>query len=193
MLAGSQEKMLLELNLHLIFFKLRMYILLETIEVWLIEDAEVPNTLLLNLGQILSENDILVIGSYGLSEESKKIIKSMECHDLPFERPYFETFDLNRDDYPEGQAWNVLASKRNLETLAVLASFDTDREPTEIGFDHLLAYRSGSPLLPLFNYHDSFNGGDMFISGLYPENVITNFCKIIGSTYKHVRNPEINE
>ncbi len=168
-----------------------MFILLETIDVWLIENAELPNILLLNLGQILCETDSLVIGSYELNEEFQKLIKPMERHEVAFDPPYFETFDLNRDEYPEGRAWDVLASKRNLENLAELAFSNTGEG--QIGFDHLLAYRSGCPVLPIFNYHDSFNGGDMFISGLYPENIIKDFCEKINSTYKLVRNPELKE
>lgn len=153
---------------------------------WQVENADCPNVLLRNLGNILYETDRLVIGSYELNEESKNLIMSMGRHDLVLEAPYFETFDFNLDEYPEGRAWDVLASKQNLAELAI--SVDGGGQT---GFDHLLAYRPGKPVLPLFNYHDSFKGGDMLISGLYSENMIINFCEKINSKYKLVRNPEL--
>lgn len=168
-----------------------MFISLETMYVWRIDSAESPVTLLLNLGQILCEGDVLVVGSYELNEKFKKEIKAMEIDDVAFDRHYFETFDINRDDYPEGRAWDVLASKSNLKTLANLALFHADESSIKI--DHLLAYRSGFPVLPIFNYHDAFNGGYMFISGLYPEGVIKGFSEKIKSAYKLVANPEFNE
>ncbi len=170
-----------------------MYILLKTAEVWRIEGAEVPDTLFQNLGLLLMESDIIVIGSYGLDKGLMNLINSLDRPEGTSCRPYFETFDLNRDEYPEGRAWEVFASERNLKTLADLTYSDCGKRRGEIGFDHILAYRDGSPLVPLLNYHDSFNGGYMLLTGLYSEKIVTDFCNKILSDYMLVINPELND
>jgi hypothetical protein len=41
---------------------------------------------------------------------------------------------------------------------------DPDRH---LFFHHVAAYRPSEPLLPLFDYHDAFNGGQLVPSGCF--------------------------
>jgi hypothetical protein len=168
-----------------------MFIALNTLDLWSLDDPANPADFFSGLGEILGETDILVVGSYGMENAAKCILESIEYNGEAASTPFSDTFNLNRDEYPDGKAWLLKANSRNLKALADCSSGGIDGLISSRFFDHLLAYRPGIPLIPLFDYHDAFNGGGLMLSGHYDRTTIEIFSRKLNVSFANIVNPEI--
>ena len=167
-----------------------MYIPLCTIEEWVVGEGFSPQEFFRCVNHILLETDILVIGSYAAGNIAEEWLdkNSIEAGDL--EKPYGDSFDLNRAQYPRAGSWELRASRGILEGLSGLCLSSIADNEKALFFDHVLAYRGTRPTLPLFEFHDAFYGGDLRLSGLYGKEQVMAFCQALGVEPRWQKNPE---
>jgi hypothetical protein len=168
-----------------------MYISLKTIKVWEIIGLYEAPAFFRALRYICLSNDILVIGSYNPSEESLEWLLLNEVSIEDHRKPFSDSFDINKREYPLGRAYPLHAEDRILDDLARMSENKKGSRDKELFFDHVLLYRVAEPLVPLFNFHDAFTGGQLLLSGLYLGKTVNSFACAIGAKNKLVDNPEI--
>jgi hypothetical protein len=170
-----------------------MTIYLETISVWLANEPPKPSTFFSSLYRILDPSDILVIGSYELDEIALDWFKNHELVENYIMKPYVDDcFDLNREEYPHGKGWIFQASRENLIGLANLMNSLPALPNGFICIDHILAFRAGIPILPIFNYRYAFKGGDLILSGLFSGDLLAEFGNECGISFSQMQNPVLN-
>ncbi len=103
---------------------------------------------------------------------------------------YSDTFDLNRTEHPNGRPFELPMNHGILNALVEEAERIDGQDVKPLFFDHLVAYRRGNPTVPLLCFHDAFSGGNLVLSGLYPEATLRHFSAGLPSTYLLQRNPE---
>jgi len=167
-----------------------MYLPLGTIDVWEVDGDFDPGRFLGTLPHICAPEDILVVGSYDV-EESILNWLSMNEIELPGnEKPFSDTFDLNRDKYPRGKFFALNPGKVQIERLIDFCKAEHGGRDRQLFFDHLLIYRAGKPLVPLVNFHDAFRG-TLYLSGHYSTKEIKLFTDALDATAKYIVNPEL--
>lgn len=168
-----------------------MYICIETISVWEVDEPVEPGRLFATLGMICEPTDLVVVGSYNPSKDARAWLLEHEV-EVPLKgRPFHDSFDTNRKEYPLGKAYVMPATSEVLEGLARLCEMMQGSVDKALFFDHVLAYRPGKPTLPLMVFHDAFFGGEMFLSGHYSEAEVKAFADGMGCAMKQRDNPEV--
>jgi len=169
-----------------------MYISLSTLEVWQINGDVSAGSFFESVGKLLNESDTLVLGIYDSSDEIQDYL-ALAGTDLEGQNdfPFKDTFDMNRDEYPRGSAHLISPSNSILTKLAEFARKPKGGKDSDVFVDHILAYRIGVPMLPLFNFHDAFSGGIMYVSGMYSNEEISTFTEATGESFCRVDNPEL--
>lgn len=166
-----------------------MNIQLETITVWVSEELTDACSFFNALKSLLLPTDYLVIGSYEWPRGAENWLKEKNVSDqiTESERPYTTSFELNRNDYPHGTEYIILATDENLDHLG--SKYGAFIESSSF-IDHLLAYRCGNPIIPLVNYRYAFKKiGVLSLSGLYKKSVIDNFAASLGVSFFEIDNP----
>jgi hypothetical protein len=167
-----------------------MYLPLCTIDVWEVEGDFDPCRFFHALPHVCVQDDVLVIGSYDVEESILNWLSANEL-DLPEDqKPFSDTFDLNRSEYPRGKCYALNPDKARIDRLASFCEAERGGLDRQLFFDHLLIYRPGEPLLPLVNFHDAFRG-TLYLSGHYSEKVMKSFADALAATIKTVANPEL--
>ena len=168
-----------------------MYMPLATADVWEIAGNFEPCRLFGCLPLICVSDDILILGSYWVQKDIAQSLMAIEIELPEGEKPFASSFDINRREYPEGRFYVFHPGESQLETLALLSRTFKGGVEKDIFFDHLLLYRSGTPLVPLLYFHDAFMGGTLYLSGHYSEKVIHLFASSLGATARLVDNPDL--
>lgn len=168
-----------------------MYLGLNSFNLWSVSDPVHPSVFFSALEMILYPSDVLVLGSYGMKASAERFL---ECICLEDERwvPYSHAFDLNRDEHPSGRAWHFHPTLKVLKQLAELSLQKSSKRACHF-FDHVVAYRSGRPVVPLVCYHDAFNAGELQLSGLYEEKDVAAFCGLFEGQYALIEDPQITQ
>ena len=167
-----------------------MFILLRTLDVWEVDTSFDAASFFLAVNMLCVESDLLVIGSYNPGE---KALEWLRANELPMPnnpKPFSDSFEDNRREFPSGKAHAMYAERERLLELAVLSKEEHGSMDKPLFFDHVLIYRPGEPVLPLMNFHDAFNGGCLHLSGHYPGTTVQSFASSLAVTVKLVPNPE---
>jgi hypothetical protein len=167
-----------------------MYITLETINVWSFQDEFVPVGLIRQLGTLLQEGDIIALGAYSPSSRLTASLITLGATETDAGSIYSETFGANRRERPNGRSFELSMTRSIVESLMSEAQRDDGQDDKPLFFDHLMAYRRGTPVVPLVCFHDAFFGGEMRVSGHYSENIIQRFAQGLPSSYRRDRNPD---
>jgi hypothetical protein len=167
-----------------------MYIILATHDVWKVDGEFSPDAFFKAIPHILSEDDVIVFGSYEPSLSTVASLNSLNAEQEDEKKIYFTSFAHNSAEHPNGRSFEVRVTAGAIDKLAQLASSEGGQTDKPLFFDHVLAYRRGNPTLPLFCFHDAFSGGELFISGLFSETAINAFSKAIGLPSVRGANPE---
>lgn len=170
-----------------------MTIYLETISVWVAEGSPNPSRFFSSIRKILDPADTLVIGSYQLDEIALGWFKDHEDLGHHTIRPYIDDcFDLNREEYPNGKSWNFKASDEILLGFANLMNILPALPNGFTCIDHVLAFRAGMPILPIFNYRYAFKGGHLMLSGLFSDPLVEEFGNECGISFSQIQNPVLD-
>jgi hypothetical protein len=95
-----------------------MHLPLGTIDVWEICGDFDPARFFHALPHVCAPDDVLVVGSYDVEESILKWLSENEVESPGNEKPFFDTFDLNRDEYPRGKFFALNPNKAQIERLA---------------------------------------------------------------------------
>ncbi|RYD45737.1 MAG: hypothetical protein EOP85_08820 [Verrucomicrobiaceae bacterium] len=165
---------------------------LETIDIWVAEFSTSPSDFFSSLHHLLHETDVLVIGSYDLDPAAADWFTQHETPPRNSHIPYDDFFHVNRDEYPHGRSWHFSPTLDILSALSRLAASLPRSANGSISIDHIVAYREGSPLLPLLNFRHAFTTGDLTLSGHYHEDTIHSFSACSNLSFNLVSNPVLN-
>jgi hypothetical protein len=168
-----------------------MYLQLATTDVWEIKGDFDAIQLFKALPLISVSSDILVIGSYEVEEVVLQWLRANEIELSEHEKPFVDSFDFNRQEYPNGRFYGFHPEENQIEGLANLCKIPNAGVEKNLFFDHFLLYRSGIPIVPLLNFHDAFSGGTLYLSGLYSKQTIQKFTASLGATSEFILNPEL--
>lgn len=168
-----------------------MYISLKTIDVWQVEEEFSPTALFDALKLLLLPNDVLVIGAYNPCDQAYEWLSQRSTGDTASSRPYADSFDLNRAEYPKGRAFSLSADPDTFIGIKHLLSLEQGSLDKALFFDHLVCYRPTEPVIPLINFHDAFNGGALQLSGLYAADELRQFCDHLSVLPALIGNPEL--
>ena len=165
-----------------------MNLYLNTVTVWFSEDIPNPFDFFSSLESIVLPSDFLVLGSYEWPEITQNWLLEREIFDP--NKPYTTSFDLNREQYPNGKDYIINMSQENILELSSRGGvFESCNE----FLDHLLVYRGGKPVIPLINYRYSFKkSGRLYFSGFYPKDMIESVSSKLNITISELDNPIIN-
>ncbi len=166
-----------------------MYIALETIDVWEIDGDFEPCVFLNALPYICVPDDVLVVGSYDVEEGILGWLLENEIELPDGEKPFSDTFDLNRDEYPRGKSFILNPGEAQNKQLSAFCGVENGGRDRQLFFDHIAIYRPGVPLVPLLNFHDAFRG-TLYLSGHYSAKRIGSFASALGATFKLMINPD---
>jgi hypothetical protein len=104
--------------------------------------------------------------------------------------PEFHTsFEVNRVEHPHGCAFELSLVHDSLTSLLRQGCEALRQRDKEVFFDHVLAYRPTMPKIPLFSFHDAFNGGTLTLSGIYSEDTASLFSSKIAGSIRSLVNP----
>jgi hypothetical protein len=170
-----------------------MYITVKTHDVWVITDEFLPARFFAALGCLVSKGDVIAFGAYEPSDRAMEMFERMNAAQKDISKVYFGSFDLNRGEHPRGRSFEVEVTDGVLSILAEMSGQNYGQKDKPLFFDHVLAYRRGSPVLPIFCYHDAFSGGPLYISGLFEQESIRAFSTRIGASYTNEFNPEFRK
>jgi hypothetical protein len=164
-----------------------MYIDITSNEIWIVPGLNRPDLFISNLLSLIDTESVLVVGSY---DAGPKAEAWLEAHSLPaFSKPYGDSFDLNRAQYPRGRSWEIALNNSKLQDLVSLAEVDSGSKDKKLFFDHLLAFRRiKDKVVPLFEFHDAFSGGILRISDEIENTKILDFCLSLGVLPSKVKN-----
>ena len=168
-----------------------MYISLKTIDIWQVEEEFSPTALFAALKLLLLPKDVLVIGAYNPCDQAYEWLAQRSTGDNAPSRPYADSFDLNRSDYPRGRAFRLAAEPDTFIGITRLLDLEQGSLDKPLFFDHLLCYRPTEPVIPLINFHDAFSGGALQLSGLYAANELRKFFDQLGVHPVLIGNPEL--
>ena len=170
-----------------------MYIILKTHDVWVIADEFSPARFFAALDCLVSAGDVIAFGAYEPSDRAIEMFERMNASQKDISEVYFGSFDLNRDEHPNGRSFEVEVTDGVLAILEEMTDQKYEQKDKPLFFDHVVAYRRGSPILPIFCYHDAFSGSPFYISGLFEEEVIQAFSGKIEASYTNEFNPEFRK
>lgn len=165
---------------------------LDTLWIWSAENEALPASFFAGLPHVLSTGDVLVIGSYEFDQNQRAWFDRHSFRDDgTAAENILDSFELNRDEYPGGRYWLFQMEEGLPEALGRQL---VDLPRNEAGYsclDHILAYRKGSPLLPLLRYRHAFRGGCLELSGLYSKSAVKEFGAALRIEFSYVDNPLI--
>ena len=168
-----------------------MYLSLGTCGVWCVEGNYSAWDLISSVSIISNLGDVLVLGCYNPSDAAFDWLATNQMRTVESPKPYDHSFELNRREYPRGQAFELALSDDIIAGLKTLCKLERGSLDKALFFDHLVMYRCGLPLLPLVNYHDAFSGGRLYCSGLYKEHEMRGFSNALGARVRFDENPEL--
>ena len=168
-----------------------MYLPLATIDVWVF-DGEINHLLFSTAIQMLCiRTDTMVIGSYNPSEEARCWLLANDFAEHRSDKPFSDTFHLNKSKYPLGRTYTLHASPERLRDFETLSADPNGSVDKSLFYDHFALYRSGEPLIPLLNFHDAFCGGQLYLSGHYSKEHIEKFEALLQSKASLILNPDL--
>jgi len=165
-----------------------MYLALDTIYIWEISFSLNYGRLFDALRNLLQDDDFLVVGCYSPSPEVIEKISSI--HFVPKgPKPFVESFDLNRSEYPKGRSFCFPASEENF---ALLARLEDEGDGLRGGIDDIIAFRKSIPVLPLVYFHNV--GRDaLYLSGHYRKSEVLKFSEDLEASFRRIVSPRVNE
>lgn len=168
-----------------------MYLTLKTKHVWKITGKFHAADFFESLVFLISPEDIVMLGTYNPCDLAYDSLTQMSENLEKFPEGYSDMFDLNRRDYPRGRSFAMKATLPTLLLLKELGRMDSGSLDKDMFFDHALGYRPSKPALPLFVFHDAFNGGELHLSGLYERHEIEDFVYKLKVGVERVDSPDI--
>jgi hypothetical protein len=170
-----------------------MEILFDTANVWEIDTEVDTRRFIEALGTILQIEDVIVFGAYEPTPElSRHLIATGATRKSEIPELY-TSFDLNRDEHPNGCAFELPVASGTLQALLSLGPDGLRQEDVPRFFDHAVGYRPTKPTIPLFSFHDAFHGGFLFLSGVYEEPVARLFSSQVQGAMRSVCNPNLSK
>jgi len=167
-----------------------MYIALKTHEIWIIEDEFQPSRFFSVLGSVIGKGGIVAFSAYEPSERSIAEFEKLGATQQDIPIIYQGTFELNRGEHPNGRSFEIVFTDTITARLMEMCSWKDGQKDKPLFFDHMLAYRRGLPVLPLFCHHDAFCGGALWLSGLFDEKTIRTLAGNLGVTHAQISNPD---
>jgi hypothetical protein len=166
-----------------------MNLSLETCDVWTLDAEFTPRQFFAALPRILVDGDVLAFGAYESSSRSLSAFESMRATQGDLGKIYDATFEMNREEHPCGRSFEVAYSADATARLVEMSAWEDGQNDVPLFFDHVLAYRRGVPVLPLFCFHDAFAGSPLYLSGLFSEEAVRVFAAELGVTAVREVNP----
>jgi hypothetical protein len=143
-------------------------------------DAEIdPVAFFERLPLLVRPCDTLVLGCYDARADIRSFLKAEA---LPPSEHYFrplDTFEINRNEYPNGAAFHLRADQRILQQLVRFAG-GVDRHIDLC--DHVAAYSSEHPILI---YHGTF-WEPLFVSSRVPRRQVEEFSRSIRVPFEEI-------
>jgi hypothetical protein len=168
-----------------------MDISLETISLWQINGEFAQRTIITFLSKVLDEGDVVVFGAYEPTPQLMTELSNLGAVRRSHLPDLFTCFDLNRSEHPEGSAFEWIVNTHLWEKVLALPDSILRQADIPFFFDHVLAYRPGTPRVPLISFHDAACGGTLYISGLYSREQAEAFASSMGGTAEEVENPAL--
>jgi hypothetical protein len=161
-----------------------------TAEIWTFEDEFSPDSFLNQLKVLLQKGDTIAFGAYAPSQRFLMSTLGQVASIEDAGKVYPTFFDANREEHPHGRSFELAMTEEIQEALLSESTRTDGQSDKPLFFDHFIAYRRGLPMVPLLSFHDAFYGGELWVSGLYPADVIQAFSKGLPSKYQLQRNPD---
>jgi len=143
---------------------------LRTVEVWQFEGDMTPRVFLGGVELLLRPGDVILFGSYEPTEKSHNALKSTGAARHDHIDGFHMSFCANRGEHPNGCAFQYHLPERRFGHLLQFDDSTLSQKDIPSFYDHVLAFRPGTPLLPLFTFHDAAYGGTPCFSGHYSES-----------------------
>lgn len=166
-----------------------MDISLSTINVWTFQDEFLPESFLRRLGHLLREGDIIAIGAYSPSPRLTSSLNALGATEDDANTIYRVCFEYNRAEHPNGRSFEFAMNAAVIDAFIAESQRTDGQDDKPLFFDHIVAYRRGVPVIPLFSFHDAFYGGELHVSGLYSEKTVRTFAAGLPSIFACQRNP----
>ena len=163
---------------------------LATTDVWALKGDFNAASFLHQLKLILCDGDVIALGIYSPTARLRNTLIALGAEELDAGRIYNVCFGYNRTEHPNGRSFELIMNATNLAALMIEAERTDGQDDKPLFFDHVVAYRRGTPVLPLLSFHDAFYGGELWISALYPEATIKAFAVGLPSNCALQLNPE---
>lgn len=139
---------------------------------------------------IIADGDIIAFGAYEPSVTALATFRTLHATHDDERRAYFTSFEHNRDEHPHGRPFEVILSPDHLQVLLHLCDQPEGQNDKPLFFDHVVSYRRGDPIAPLFSFHDAFTGGKPCFSTVIPEDAIRALGRELGVRFTREKNPE---
>ena len=138
-----------------------------------------PVAFLEHLPNLLAPIDTLVLGCYDARPDIRRFLAAESVAPTWQQSDYIETWDINRDVYPNGAAFHLHPDSRTLQQLIRFAESVGHHHDL---CDHIAGYSSEHPL---FIYHGTF-WEPLFVSTHIPRTRIKAFSKGIGVPFDEI-------
>jgi hypothetical protein len=158
---------------------------LRTYRHWIVGGEYRAATFWKALDLLCNPGDRIVIGSYWMLPELRKEIRGRSLPALAAP-PYLESFRFNLNEYPDGAAHELPCDRATIDLLVHMSAIANGGVEKPLFFDHVVAYRPGSPIVPLLSYHDAFCGGWLELSGLYAQQAVHAFVTTLGQGARYL-------
>jgi len=130
---------------------------------------------------------IIGIGCYEPEEAFETWCETLGEVSVPRKFDFQRAFDLNRKSYPRGRGFYLRAAPSNIDRLA---RFVTQSQSPDLFCDHVIAFEGN---LPLFSFHDAFQGSDLLVSPRIPQVNVQAFCDALAVTFHKIKPPAFGE
>lgn len=154
---------------------------LDTMWIWSAGKEPALEDFFAALPHLLAAGDVLVIGSYELDHDQRAWFDmNSSPDDGTAAENILDSFELNRDEYPSGRYWLFQIDEKLPEMFAIQLAGLSRNEVGYTCLDHIMGYRKGVPVIPLFRYRHAFREGRLELSGHYSGDSVTSFGDALG-------------
>ena len=143
------------------------------------EGAISPVAFFQHLQHLLAPTDTLVLGCYDARPDIRRFLSTLALTPGWQRFDFIETWDVNRDVYPNGSAFHLRPDDRTLQQLVRFAESVAHHHDL---CDHLAGYSSEHPL---FIYHGTF-WESFFVSTQIPRACVEGFSQGIGVPFEEI-------
>jgi hypothetical protein len=169
-----------------------MEIPLQTIDVWEVEPSPAPRDLFSALRGILNEHDVIVMGAYEPTDAlANALIDAGGVRHTELTH-FYTSFEMNRSEHPNGCAYEFTFSDETVSKILAISPEILRQKDVDSFYDSFIAYRPGTPRIPLISFHDASCGGTLYLSGLFQEEELKGVLSTLGASAKSILNPVLD-